>query len=690
MRRSLERLRQVAFVLRRDPRKLFGYGTAVARRVARRLRRSLTQRRPRSTLRAVVAATGKELDEWVCGASFADAVYVGASEAAIKSVEDFDLDRIESTRRAADRILNHEFRLLSPDPWHSRDPIRPSRNDYEPLDWFLDPVSGLRFPEGIAHDEWDLYAMRPGLADIKLPWELARCQHWATLGQAYRLVGDDRYAREIVHQLDDFLEANPLGIGINWTCTMDVALRAANWVIGLALIDRSDVLDVRVKTRALDALFDHGVFIFDNLENVHEVTSNHFLTNVVGLYFVAGLFPDLPQGRQWSSFCRQSLQEEIQVQVLDDGADFESSIPYHRLVTELFLGAARLASFRGEPLSEVFQSQLRAMVEYLAGVLRPDGLMPQVGDADDGRLHILSDYGTWEPQDPRHLFGPAGAFFETDDWAAFSSSNSRWEAAWWGYEAAGRAQGPFVPPSHFRLYPDAGIVVARASGNYLLVTNGCVGTEGFGNHKHNDLLGFEYHVGGAPVLVDPGSYVYTSNPDERNRFRGTGFHNTVQVDGLEQNEFRSEWLFRMFERALPSHESFDVDEPILRYAGSHGGFNNGEVGLRHRREFSFDSDTGALSIADCLEGHGEYSLRWHFHCAPGVDVDRDEAGQLVLGVGSSTRIRFNVSGDLLTKVAESWYSEAYGVRVPCRAIDFALEVKIDGELKRTFLLQPDG
>ncbi len=38
------------------------------------------------------------------------------------------------------------------------------------------------------------------------------------------------------------------------------------------------------------------------------------------------------------------------MQVLPDGADFESSVPYHRLVTELFLGAARLADYRGAPL----------------------------------------------------------------------------------------------------------------------------------------------------------------------------------------------------------------------------------------------------------------------------------------------------------------------------------------------------
>jgi hypothetical protein len=70
-----------------------------------------------------------------------------------------------------------------------------------------------------------------------------------------------------------------------------------------------------------------------------------------------------------------------------------------------------------------------------------------------------------------------------------------------------------------RLFPQAGTAVARTTaGHYLLVTNGIVGTNGFGNHKHNDLLSFEYHHHGVPLIVDPGSYVYTSTP-----MRGTSF-----------------------------------------------------------------------------------------------------------------------------------------------------------------------
>ena len=38
-----------------------------------------------------------------------------------------------------------------------------------------------------------------------------------------------------------------------------------------------------------------------------------------------------------------------------------------------------------------------------------------------------------------------------------------------------------------------------------MILNGKVGTDGFGNHKHNDLLSFEYHYEDMPIFVDIGA-----------------------------------------------------------------------------------------------------------------------------------------------------------------------------------------
>src|SRR5262249_4812290 len=148
-------------------------------------------------------------------------------------------------------------------------------------------------------------------------------------------------------------------------------------------------------------------------------------------------------------------------------------------------------------------------------------------------------------QDPRHLFGPASVMFGVPDCFDLAGENGRWETAWWGLDAdrppPDRAEGA-APPSASRLFPDAGVAVARGGSAYLLVTNGCVGTKGFGNHKHNDQLSFEYHHRGVALVVDPGSYVYTADGNARNLFRSTRSHNTLAIDGVEQNEMRTEWL----------------------------------------------------------------------------------------------------------------------------------------------------
>ena len=133
--------------------------------------------------------------------------------------------------------------------------------------------------------------------------------------------------------------------------------------------------------------------------------------------------------------------------MLADGADFESSVPYHRLVAELFLGGARLAASQTAPLSRAYLDRLRMMIEYLAAVLRPDGLMPVVGDADDGRLHIASGYGAGNPQDSRHLLAAAGAFFGRDDWMLAAGPDAGGKLRGGGSRVSARPRASRPPPS---------------------------------------------------------------------------------------------------------------------------------------------------------------------------------------------------------------------------------------------------
>jgi hypothetical protein len=597
-------------------------------------------------------------------------------------------ERVPQTIRAAERVLRHEFDLLGSGPYRPVDPDRPARNGYTPIDWYLDPLRSLRFPRGVPCKQWNLLEMRPANADVKYPWELARCQHWATLGQAYQFTTNHRFAREIARELEDFVEVNPTGIGINWTCTMDVGLRAVSWAIGLEMVRDSPALDDAFWTLAYAALFEHGVFIRNNLENTYEVTSNHFLSNLLGLLFLARVFRDLPQGVEWNAFSRTAIEREMDVQVLADGADYESSIPYHRLVAELFLGAARLTEHGGEPLSPRYRARLCDMIAYLAAVTRPDGLMPQVGDADDGRLHIFEGYATTTPQDARHLFGPAGVMFDQPAWRALGADAGAWEAGWWGLDMTRAAAAAPSPPSATpRLFRDAGIAVAQTTaGHYLLVTNGVVGTNGFGNHKHNDLLSFEYHHGGVPLVVDPGSYVYTSDPDARNRFRGTASHNTLMIDSVEQNELRPDWLFRLFETSHAETVTFSDSGSIVEYVGRHRGYERLSEPVTHERTFRFTKESGRLAIVDRVTGRGRHQLRWHFHFAPGVYVQH--VGTTIYLAAGPAWCALRLPLDLEATVLPAEYSPSYGVKRSCFAIDLTVGVDLDGERTWEFSIEP--
>jgi uncharacterized heparinase superfamily protein len=642
---------------------------------------------PLPSLRSDTDAIGVSPTDWCRRRRERSTLYSSVPSETIARLRERHGGRVDATIAGAERVLQHEFDLLGSGPYVPRDPDRSAADGYAPIDWYVDPVRRLRFPRGVPYKQWNLLEMRPQNADVKYPWELARCQHWPVLGQAYRFTHDDRFAIEIARELDDFVESNPTGIGINWTCTMDVGLRAANWAIAFELVHASTSLDEAFWARAYSALFDHSVFIRNNLENTYEVTSNHYLSNLLGLLFVGAAFDDLPQGVDWAAFARAAIEQEMQVQVLDDGADYESSIPYHRLVTELFLGAARLAELGGHPLSSSYRARLRDMVAYLAAVTRPDGLMPQVGDADDGRLHMFEGYAATTPQDPRHLFGPAGAMFGEPAWVALGGEAGRWEAAWWGL-ATDSEDGAAHPVSRATLFPKAGIAVARNdAGDYLLITNGIVGTNGFGNHKHNDLLAFEYHRRGAPLLVDPGSHVYTSDPDSRNRFRGTAYHNTVMIDGVEQNELRPDWLFRLFETSHAETTSFHERGNCVEYVGRHHGYERLPQPITHERTFRFDKPSGKLSLVDRFIGRGRHRLQWHFHLAPGVEARRLDA-QLLLLSGPQGGSTFSVPGGLTIDISAAAYSPAYGVKLPCSAIDLSIDVEVDEDRLWEFSVAP--
>src|SRR5438270_13520757 len=96
------------------------------------------------------------------------------------------------------------------------------------------------------------------------------------------------------------MERNPVEFGANWACTMDVAIRAANWVAALVL-SAEPAHDETWLRRALASLLEHGRFIRTHLER-GGARGNHYLSHVVGLQAIPRVFIGSGQGAAWADW----------------------------------------------------------------------------------------------------------------------------------------------------------------------------------------------------------------------------------------------------------------------------------------------------------------------------------------------------------------------------------------------------
>ncbi len=366
---------------------------------------------------------------------------------------------------AADRVMRHEFDLLGSGPFVPVDPGRDRRAAAIGRSIGISiRCSGCGFPSASRIGEWNLLEMRPGLADVKFPWELGRCQHWVPLAQAFRITGDARYATEVFDQHDDFMEANPVGLGVNWTCTMDVAIRAFNWAIALEL-DSIAARSTDAGSRDQPVCVDLRSRPFHRAQPREQVRGHQQPLPQQRRRLVRRrrcCFATCRPAQRWIARCREWLEQEIRVQVLDDGADYESSVPYHRLVAELFLSGARLAQLDGAPLSD----------EYLATAAL-DGRVPRCGasarwtccrrSAMPMTAVFTSSRTTADGSRRmrRHLLAPAAAMFDEPQWWRADDDVGRLGSGVVGVRHRRRRRRRVQTARSPQLFPDAGLAVAK-------------------------------------------------------------------------------------------------------------------------------------------------------------------------------------------------------------------------------------
>ncbi|MCE4566482.1 alginate lyase family protein [Maribellus sp. CM-23] len=361
------------------------------------------------------------------------------------------------------------------------------------------------------------------------------------------------------------LPQNPTGLE-----PYPIALRGINWI---KFLSRTS-LRGGTTTRQSDAipqinnsLYAQYLILLDNLE--YHLMGNHLLEDAFSLLFGAFYFKEQ---RFWE-VARRLLIQELEEQLLDDGAHFELSPMYHQILLDRLLDCINLVQNNTcfdeqDKLLVQLKQKAEQMLTWLNTITLSDGRIPLLNDSAPGIAPTtgqLNEYAKSLNIEPVALSEVEGWNFELKD-----SGYRRYNGT--NYECIIDIEG--IKPGY---QP---------------------------GHAHADTFNFILNVNHQPFLIDTGISTYESNAI-RLAERGTPAHNTVAVN--ERNSSQVWSSFRVAQRANVKV----IKEEKNRVTATHDGFRS--IGTSHQRSWQFDEQ--AIKVEDVLTGSQTKGTAY-FHVSP--------------------------------------------------------------------------
>ena len=573
----------------------------------------------------------------------------------------------------SERICQHRFDLLGY-----------QNLDYgTSIDWHCDSAHDKRAPRKPFCQIRYLDFAEAG--DVKITWELNRHQHFVTLAKAYRLTGDEKFAKELFQQWKHWQAENQYPIGINWVSSLEVAFRSLSWLWTYFLLGDCPVAPRNFRADWLRALATGGRHI-ERYLSTYFSPNTHLLGEGVALFFTGTLCPELDAAERWKKRGWDIVLQEAERQVGSDGLHFEQSTYYHVYALDFFLHARILASLNGTAIPRKLDETVENMLLALC-LLGRAGAPPRFGDDDGGRLF------DGQRNHAEHLLDPlatGAVLFGRGDFK-FLAGEVREETLW-----LQGLNGVTQFDSLTAAEPSPASVALEAAGLYLMadrenaaqlvIDAGPQGAATAG-HGHADSLSVCVNSEGRNLLIDPGTCAYVSDGPERNEFRGTAAHSTLKVDGVDQADPKGPFAWANL--AKTKVELWIMGEHFDLFAGRHEGYCRLPQPVIHRR-WIFSLKSHFWLVRDLAEGAGQHPIDLFWHQSP----------ELVQCKGGAPSFEFSdqQSGiTLLTTAEPGWtqevlqkfWSPVYGCKQPCAVVHFGAVATLPAEFV-TLLLPVRG
>ncbi len=528
------------------------------------------------------------------------------------------------------------------------------------IDWHREPLSAKRSPLKHWKEFDDIETGETG--NKKIVWELNRHQHFFTLGVAFLITGEERYAAAFATHLDSWMEQNPPGVGVNWSSSLEASLRAMSWIWAFHFFRDSESLTPELFKKALKYLYLHARHIEQYLSKYYS-PNTHLTGEALGLYYIGTQLSFLKAAGRWRQLGEDILFSEVTKQIHVDGVYFEQSSWYQRYTVDIFTQFVILRSLdrdsnfdlRGQELEE----RLQAASDHLMHLTMPNGRTPIIGDDDGGRMLPLTNARS---DDFRGTLAVSSVIFDRGDHKFVSRAPS--EEIFWLLGTIGidsfNAREATEPEATTRAFPDGGYFVMRDgwddTDNVLVVDCGEVGSLA-GGHGHADALSIELALHGKTLLVDSGTYTYHESREMRDYFRSSTAHNTLAVDGLSSSAPGRTFDWKT--RAKTILKTWTQEDRFDLFEGSHDGYTRLQDPVTHTRSILSIKGDYAV-IRDLAEASGEHEYSLNFHFADDIKPTISVNGEWV-GDHDHRIFTFGDHGEWQQK--ESWISTNHGNKI---------------------------
>ena len=409
------------------------------------------------------------------------------------------------------------------------------------------------------------------------------------------------------------------------------ARRVQNWLYAWQGFDRAPAfagLERELEERLLTSMAEQVQHVASNLTPER----NHRTLELFALLVVSLGLPVLDPGGVRASRAWADLRDNLLTDVWSDGVHRERSTHYHLIALRSFVAARVNITRFGGHVPVAYDERLRAALRFGMHLHRPDGLVPALSDSDSESyldlLELAAD--SLDAEDLRYV--------------------------------ATRGSAGTPPTQRCADFPVGGYYVQRSGwGEQEPLTDerflvfGC-GPLGDGGHGHYDALAVEAYGHGHPLVVDPGRYTYAEgDPNWRHWFKGTAAHNTLTVDGLDQQPYRRGKPKGALMRShlLDRRSVAGVD--LVR-----GEVVSPAYDAIHQRTVIFVAGAYWL-ILDTVRSDRphDYALRWHL--ADDQPLDVAGPGKDHVRVTTPT-VLLDIVGPMVVTAETGWVSTAYGVK----------------------------